>query len=397
MPGLIDAHVHFSQTGWADGRPDAFDVRKAYPYEDVLAHLEADPERFFRSYLCSGVTSVFDVGGYPWTVSGARSHAQDLGAPRWSSAGPLLSTFEPGRLGLSGAKQFIVMNDEETTRTAVRYMKSLGAAAVKVWYIPRPERTVEAVAPLVLAAGDEARKLGIPLIVHATGLAEAKVALRAGARVLVHSVDDQAVDQEFLDLARRAGTVYTPTLTVLDGYRRISAAAAEHKAPVVDDPNSCVDTATRVHVASSADNPWGGDLETAATRRARVAGAEAVMAANLKRVFDAGLPIAMGTDAGNPLTLHGPSVYAEMEAMVAAGLTPAQVLVAATRGGSLALGRDVEVGTLETGKIADLLVLAGDPLASIANVRRVHQVMRGGVLRSIGELKAVVAAGEARQ
>jgi len=64
-PGLIDAHVHFGQTGWADGRPDSLDLRDRYPYEQVQAGLREHPERFFRSYLCSGVTAVFDVGGYP--------------------------------------------------------------------------------------------------------------------------------------------------------------------------------------------------------------------------------------------------------------------------------------------------------------------------------------------
>ncbi len=397
MPGLIDAHVHFSQTGWADGRPDAFDVRSIHPYETVQADLEAHPERFFRSYLCAGVTSVFDVGGYPWTVAMARAHALDLTAPRVSAAGPLLSTFEPARTTLPAARQFALLKDPDSARAGVRYLKSIGADAVKVWYIVTPELTVEANAPAVLAAGDEAKKLGLPLIVHATGLAEAKVALRAGAHLLVHSVDDAPVDPEFLELARQAGTVYNPTLTVLDGYRRMSVAAGEHTAPVIDDPNACVDATTRAHVASSADNPWHGDLETAARRRARIDAADPIMAANLKRIVEAGIPVAMGTDAGNPLTLHGPSVYAEMEAMVAAGLTPAQVLVASTRGGSLAMGRDKEVGTVEKGKVADLLVLTADPAADVANLRRVDRVMRGGVLRTIDELKAVVAAQEAKR
>jgi imidazolonepropionase-like amidohydrolase len=100
----------------------------------------------------------------------------------------------------------------------------------------------------------------------------------------------------------------------------------------------------------------------------------------------------MGTDAGNPLTLHGVSVYSEMEAMQAAGMTPTEVLVASTRGGSLALGRDKEVGTVEKGKLADLLILGADPTADIANVRKVKAVVRGGVLRSIDELRAVVEA-----
>src|SRR5262249_25112547 len=62
-PGLVDAHVHFCQTGWADGRPDAMDVRDRHPYEEVEAGLRLHPERFLRAYLCSGVTAVFDVGG----------------------------------------------------------------------------------------------------------------------------------------------------------------------------------------------------------------------------------------------------------------------------------------------------------------------------------------------
>ena len=81
-----------------------------------------------------------------------------------------------------------------------------------------------------------------------------------------------------------------------------------------------------------------------------------------------------------------------MEAMQAAGMTPMEVLVASTRGGSLALGREKEVGTVEKGKLADLLVLGGDPTKDIANVRKVKAVVRGGVSRSIDELRAIVAA-----
>ena len=117
-----------------------------------------------------------------------------------------------------------------------------------------------------------------------------------------------------------------------------------------------------------------------------------IAAANLKRVADAGIPIAMGTDAGNPLTLHGPSVYAEMDAMQAAGLTPMQVLVASTRGGSLAMGAESVTGTIEKGKSADLLVLSADPTKDIANLRKVRFVMRAGVLRPVETLRASGAA-----
>jgi imidazolonepropionase-like amidohydrolase len=96
----------------------------------------------------------------------------------------------------------------------------------------------------------------------------------------------------------------------------------------------------------------------------------------------------MGTDAGNPLTLHGPSVYAEMEAMQAAGLTPMEVLLTATKGGATAMGRQEDLGTIENGKIADLVILEADPTTDIANTRQLRYVVRGGVLRAVEELRA---------
>jgi imidazolonepropionase-like amidohydrolase len=95
----------------------------------------------------------------------------------------------------------------------------------------------------------------------------------------------------------------------------------------------------------------------------------------------------MGTDAGNPLTLHGPSVYAEMEAMHAAGLSPMEVIVASTRGGAQAMGRSEEIGTLEKGKGADLLVLDADPTRDVRAFRRLRYVVRGGVVRTPEELQ----------
>jgi imidazolonepropionase-like amidohydrolase len=81
-----------------------------------------------------------------------------------------------------------------------------------------------------------------------------------------------------------------------------------------------------------------------------------------------------------------------MEAMQAAGLTPMQVLVASTHGGAMAMGLEKEIGTVEKGKTADLLVVGGDPTADVANLRKVRYVVRGGVVRSIEELKATVTA-----
>ncbi|MFI5181511.1 MAG: amidohydrolase family protein [Thermoanaerobaculia bacterium] len=388
-PGLIDAHVHFAQTGWADGRPDAFDVRATHPYEDVQKGLRAHPERFFRSYLCSGVTAVFDVGGYPWSLNLPGRAEADALAPHVEAAGPLLATIDFW-LNLPGERQFLFLKDEASAKAGVEYLVSRGAQAIKVWYIVTKERPVEASAPAVLAAGAEAKKKGLPLIVHATGLAEAKVALRAGAKLLVHGVFDVPVDDEFLGLLKTSGAIYCPTLTVSEGYVNLARAAAAGKPFAADDPNGCVDPTTRALLAETPAIGAGLVAEKVKAREARVAESKTLMAANLKRVRDAGLPIAMGTDAGNPGTLHGPSVYAEMEAMQAAGLTPAEVLASATRIGAKALSREKEIGTIEKGKIADLLVLGADPTADIANARKVNAVVRGGVYRTIEELRALV-------
>jgi imidazolonepropionase-like amidohydrolase len=120
--------------------------------------------------------------------------------------------------------------------------------------------------------------------------------------------------------------------------------------------------------------------------RQRIAAQRQTMLANLGRVHRAGIPIAMGTDAGNPLTLHGASVYNEMEAMVQAGMTPFEVLVASTRNGARAMGR-TDIGTVEPGKAADLVVLDGDPITSIRFLRDPRLVVRGGEVWTREELE----------
>ena len=121
--------------------------------------------------------------------------------------------------------------------------------------------------------------------------------------------------------------------------------------------------------------------------QSRVTRGAELRAANLKRASDAGVPIVMGTDVGNPLTLVGAAVYAEMEAMQAAGMTPMQVLVASTRIGARAMRRD-DLGTIEEGKIADMLVIRADPTLDIANMRQLETVIRAGHVHSQASLRA---------
>ncbi|HEX2205172.1 MAG TPA: amidohydrolase family protein [Longimicrobium sp.] len=385
VPGLVDAHVHYSQTGWADGRPDALDVRDRFPYDSIVGVLEREPGRFFRSYLCAGVTATFDVGGYPWTWALRQRAEASNAAPHVAAAGPLLSTRDHW-VNVPAARQFVHTADDSATRAGARMIVRNESDAVKVWYL------VSATSPdttkykaLLRAGAEEARRAGVPLIVHATGLWQAKDALRAGAKLLVHSVEDAPVDDEFLRLAREAGAVYTPTLTVRDGYVMLR----ERRWDPAGVPMECVDPDTRRKAAltdSIAPAPRTAQTVDPAEYRRRMAAQRELMYANLRRVVAAGIPVAMGTDAGNPLTLHGASVYREMEAMAEAGMTPMQVLVASTRTAARAMGRE-DIGTLETGKLADLVVLDADPLASVANLRRVRLVARGGEIWTREELE----------
>jgi imidazolonepropionase-like amidohydrolase len=382
VPGLVDAHVHYSQTGWADGRPDALDVRARFPYDSTVAVLERNPERFFRSYLCSGVTATFDVGGYPWTW-GIRQRAEaSNAAPRVAAAGPLLSTLDHW-VNVPAARQFVYTASDSATREGARMIVRNESDAIKVWYIGEGAQVdTTALRARLRVAAEEARRGGIPLIVHATDLWQAKDALRAGAKLLVHSVEDAPVDDEFLRLAREAGAAYTPTLTVLDGYRQLY----ERRFDPAGLPMACVDPDTRRKAALTDSLPGALPAATLERVRQRFAAMRATSAANLKRVHDAGIPVAMGTDAGNPLTLHGASVFREMEAMAAAGLTPMQVLVASTRNAARVMGRE-DIGTLERGKLADLVVLGADPLANVANLRQVRLVARGGEVWTREELE----------
>lgn len=397
-PGLIDAHVHFAQTGWLDGRPDANPDPILYPYADVVASYRADPGRWHRSYLCSGVTAVFDVGGAPWTVTDP--HATDTERPDRAhvrAAGPLITHAGLNALfmppGMEDQPTFMAMDSVAQIEADVAKLSAMGASAVKVWFLqPSTERREELDA-LLMAVGAAAKAHDLPLIVHATEIREAKMALKAGAKMLVHSVDDEPVDDEFIALLKANDAFYAPTITVIDQWRRALASVAFAFPVEIDDPNRCVDEALldrvlhpeRLTEALLARD--GFSRERLFDRFKALGRQEARIEANLRRVRDAGGRIVLATDAGNPLTLHGPSVYGELEAMEAAGMTPNELVTAATIEAARSMGMGDEIGSLEAGKIADLLVLAEDPRLSSSAFRSVTHVMRAGELKTQEELQ----------
>ena len=106
---------------------------------------------------------------------------------------------------------------------------------------------------------------------------------------------------------------------------------------------------------------------------------------NLKKLYDAGITIAVATDAGNPGTFHGISISDEMEAMQKAGIPANELIIMATKNGAMAMDRSNDFGILEKGMMADLIILDQNPSLDIANMRSILQVMRGGQLRPVNK------------
>jgi imidazolonepropionase-like amidohydrolase len=388
VPGLVDAHVHFFQSGNLYTRPDVADFNASMPYAKEVARNRARLPATFKVWLASGVTSVVDIGGPFWNFEVREAAAKSAAAPRVHVAGPLISMVDRPQLDL-GDPPIIKITSPDEARSLVRRELARKPDYIKVWYIHRKDDDLAAQEAIVRATADEAHAAGVRLAVHATDLLVATSALRAGADFLVHSVDDAPVDAEFLALARRNHALYCPTLFVTMGYRYALSGTWKP-------------TEAERRLADPQILAAMGDLERIPKDQVpeRVAKllaappdvkASEVMLANLRAVRDAGIPIAMGTDAGNIGTLHGPSVFREMRLMAQAGLSPLEVLRAATVGGAMAMGMEKELGTIDAGKLADLVILDADPRADVANLERIDRVMKDGRLFVPSELVRSIA------
>jgi imidazolonepropionase-like amidohydrolase len=389
IPGLVDAHVHFFQSANLYTRPDVADFNAWMPYAKEVARNKARLPATFKVWLASGVTSVVDIGGPMWNFEVRSAARESPAAPRVHVAGPLISMVDRPQLDL-GDPPIVKVASPAQARALVRHELEQQPDYIKVWYIRRPGDDLAAQEAIVRAAAEEAHRAGIRLAVHATELAVAKSALRAGADYLVHSVDDAPLDAEFLALAKRNHALYCPTLFVLMGYRYALSnewepTAAERRLAdpeilaAMHDLDRIPKTMIPERVAKLMAHP--PKVEPSATAFA-----------NLRAVRDAGIPIAMGTDAGNIGTLHGPSVLREMALMQQAGLTPLEVLRSATVGGAIAMGMERTLGEIEPGRAADLVILDADPLADARNLERIHRVIRAGAALDPDRLIASIRA-----
>ncbi|MFN6934485.1 MAG: amidohydrolase family protein, partial [Tsuneonella sp.] len=191
-PGLIDAHVHFSQSGGIYTRPDAIDLTAIVPYQEDRERSKTSLDDTFKRYLASGVTTVVDVGGPVWNFDVRDRALGSIRAPRVAVAGPLIAT-EPApetkKLDL-GDPVIISVATADEAQAIAKAQLARKPDLIKVWGIgsgPAGSARVREITSAIVAI---ARPAGIRVAVHATDLDIAEAALDGGALVLVHSVEN---------------------------------------------------------------------------------------------------------------------------------------------------------------------------------------------------------------
>ncbi|MCC7055357.1 MAG: amidohydrolase family protein [Gemmatimonadaceae bacterium] len=322
----------------------------------VNGHGHAGSVRDLATYAAYGVTTVFSLGDEPADVFAARrSQAKEAPAhARVFLSGPVLTATSP-----------------DEARAQVADVAARGVDIVKI-RVDDNLGTARKMAPEVYRAVIEAAHArGLRVAVHLYYLDDAKLLLAAGADYIAHSVRDLPVDSAFVSALVAAKVCYTPTLM-----REVSTFVYEST------PAFFSDSLFLAH----ANRDWMATVLQPARQEATRTSASAqrykaqlpVAMRNLLAVHRAGVPIAMGTDTGPLGRFQGYFELMELEMMVDAGMTPAAALQSATSVAARCMGVDREVGTLEPGKWADLLVLDASPLERISNLRRQHSVWIGG-------------------
>lgn len=383
LPGYIDTHVHFFQSGGLFTRPDAVDLTNVRPYKDEIAMIKRNLPDTFARYLRSGVTSVLDIGGPLWNFEMRRIANSTAKAPRVAAAGPLISSVSRPQLDL-GDPPIVKIDTPEQGTQMVQKLAAQKPDYIKIWYIVNAENPVEKFRPVVHAVIAEAHRLKLRVAVHATELEAARTSVEEGADLLVHSVTDKLVDDAFVKLLKEKGTILTPTLVVFERYGRTFANKLELTPEEKAWGNPEVIASLDVTKLSPDKVP--DRIKTAMANPQpvldRIQQTYDIALKNLKTLQDAGITIATGTDAGNIGTIHGPAIFREFQLMKQAGLSPLQILQCTTANAAKTIGGNTgaKIGSLKPGNFADLVILKSNPLDDIRNASDIDSVMKNGVV-----------------
>jgi imidazolonepropionase-like amidohydrolase len=352
LPGLFDSHIHLGGAS-------------------TLGYIIIDNQRKLSAFLYSGVTSVFDLGAIQeWILSLRDTEKKESPlSPRIFAVGPVFTS--PNGHGTEyGVPMSLTPTTEEEARQAVQKLIQAEPDQIKIIYEKGSKRFTSLSYELMETIIDESHKNDFTVVTHILTFEQAKDAIKSGTDGLAHMVSDQEVDEEFLDEMKRKGVFCIPTLAVFESLSGGMLTITEDLKGPLAKKGIC----REILADLKQKKEMPGLKESLGAMKDSLHFAQI----NAKRMHDKGIKLALGTDAGNPAVFFGPSVHREMELWVEAGISPGDVLRAATINAAEILGQQDRLGALSEGKLADILVVEGNPLEVIRNTQNIYMVIKNG-------------------
>ena len=400
LPGLMDMHVHFIAAPGGSARGDT----RATRLELNRQHL--------RAYLACGVTTVLDAGIDPLTAREIQLLlARDTPGPRFLTTGPYVRP-----VGGYGSEEFGAESTVAEIEAKLDLIQALGGVGVKLAFEKgwNPLSSLSGFGPeLRQAIIEGAARRKLPLYVHATSAQAQEEALAWGARGIMHAVwggrwlgqvfAPSDLSDAFVARMKASGAYQVSTLSVIDHWPglfdrdRLDDALVRRSVPAAELATARDPAADRLFAVGILGLfvPWlpewlrptiGGYLWTPENLREGLHYSQR----NLLRLWKAGVPIAVGSDAPSPWPFapyhfHGAATLREIELLGNAGIPPMAAIIAATRVPAEMLGLAAELGTVEVGKRADLVVVRDDPLRDLRALGTIRWTIRDGVARTPDE------------
>lgn len=370
IPALISAHVHVGTLKDTTTKPEN------YTRENILHQLNRYQEYGVvnilvmgtdRPMLFNGMRDSSEKGKLP----GARIHSAGYGFGVPAAAPPIAFAMD----------EVFRPNSAAEVPAMVDALAKLNPTVIKMWvddFGGKFKKMDEEVYKTIIS---EAHKHNIRVASHVYYLEDARKLIGYGLDIIAHSIRDKDIDDNLLQLMKAKKTVYIPTLS-LDEYAYIYAQKPEW----ID--NTFFRASLEKGVYEMITSRSYQDRIKNSPDYEKNAAAFATALRNVKKVYDAGIIVALGTDSGaQPIRAQGFSEHLELELMVQAGLTPLQVITVATKNAANTLEIGNQYGTIEKGKVADIIILGGDPLIDIKNTRKIEAVYKAGKEVSHGPLK----------
>jgi len=382
MPGLIDAHAHpWDGDMYSD---DGIDLTKYKSFQNAIDESKARLATNYKRFLQCGITTVISPGTTNSTFRISDSLAKQSSMPTLYMAGKLISVSDFGNPhNLSPDDEYFdYAANVDAAKNIVQNQLKLHPSFIKVLFVPdltwqHIEDSARSKYPIVKAIIDEAHRNGLKVAVHATERITAQLAVEAGCDYLAHGIHDEVVEQDFINLLKQNQTILCPTSNVeypiLRAYTQNPAYTTyelQHANPLVvktffdpEDLDSALFRQTKLKWESGK----------------RIFKRDSIRLINLKKLENAGVRIAAGTDVGSLGDMPAASYLPELLKMKQSGMDNWQIIKSATLSPTYFINKQNALGTIATGKIADMILLNKNPVDELENLNDIALVFKNGV------------------